>query len=77
MCCWRAADQRRRFAGILRFVRGLAGDERITIDADAAAAEQAAGFRNLALASYMRAFGNLHHPVEQALGSIFTSARSA
>lgn len=58
-------------AGILRFVRGLAGDERITIDAQVAAAEQATGFRNFALANYMRAFGNLHHPVEQALGVYF------
>lgn len=58
-------------AGILRFVRGLAGDERITIDAAVAAAEQATGFRNFALANYMRAFGNLHHPVEQALGVYF------
>ncbi|MFM9936199.1 MAG: glutaminase [Novosphingobium sp.] len=58
-------------AGILRFVRGLADDERITIDAAVAAAEQATGFRNLALANYMRAFGNLHHAVEQALGVYF------
>jgi glutaminase len=58
-------------AGILRFVRGLAGDERITINAEVAAAEQATGFRNFALANYMRAFGNLHHPVEQALGVYF------
>ena len=58
-------------AGVLRFVRGLAGDERITIDASVAAAEQATGFRNFALANYMRAFGNLHHPVEQALGVYF------
>ncbi len=58
-------------AGVLRFVRGLAGDERITIDASVAAAEQATGFRNFALANYMRSFGNLHHPVEQALGVYF------
>jgi glutaminase len=58
-------------AGVLRFVRTLAGDETITIDSRVAAAEQATGFRNMALANYMRAFGNLQHPVEQALGVYF------
>jgi glutaminase len=53
---------------ILRFVRGLAGDETIHIDEQVAVAEQDTGFRNLALANYMRAFGNVHHPVEQVLG---------
>jgi len=46
-------------AGILRFVRTLAGDETISIDAHVAAAELATGYRNMALANYMRAFGNL------------------
>jgi glutaminase len=58
-------------AGILRFVRTLSGDDAVTIDAEVAAAEQATGFRNFALANYMRSFGNLHHPVEQALGVYF------
>ncbi|WP_421838951.1 glutaminase [Novosphingobium sp.] len=58
-------------AGVLRFVRTLAGDETITIDAKVAAAELATGYRNMALANYMRAFANLQHPVEQALGVYF------
>jgi glutaminase len=58
-------------AGVLRFVRTLAADETITIDAKVAAAELATGYRNMALANYMRAFGNLQHPVEQALGVYF------
>ncbi|WP_298195151.1 glutaminase [Novosphingobium sp.] len=58
-------------AGVLRFVRALAGDEAITIDAAVAAAELATGYRNMALANYMRAFANLQHPVEQALGVYF------
>ena len=56
---------------ILRFVRALAGDEGILIDEAVARAEQATGFRNMALANYMRAFGNLHHPAEHVLGVYF------
>lgn len=58
-------------AGVLRFVRGLARDETISIDASVAAAELATGYRNMALANYMRSFANLQHPVEQALGVYF------
>ncbi len=58
-------------AGVLRFVRSLARDETISIDASVAAAELATGYRNMALANYMRSFANLHHPVEQALGVYF------
>jgi glutaminase len=56
---------------LLRFVRGLAGDEGIVIDEAVARAEQETGFRNFALAYYMRAFGNLRHPVEQTLRVYF------
>ncbi len=43
---------------ILRFVRSLADDDSIFIDERIARAEQETGFRNIALANYMRAFGN-------------------
>jgi glutaminase len=56
---------------ILRFVRMLAGDEDIHIDEDVARSETLTGFRNAALANYMRACGNLHHPVEEVLGVYF------
>jgi glutaminase len=56
---------------LLRFIRFLAGDESIAIDADIARGEAETGFRNMALANYMRAFGNLHHPVERVLGCYF------
>ncbi len=56
---------------LLRFFHFLADDESISIDKDVARSEQATGFRNMALANYMKAFGNLHHPVEQALGAYF------
>lgn len=58
---------------MLRFVRMLAGDEGldIAIDETVARAEQETGFRNFALANYMRAFGNIHAPVELVLGVYF------
>jgi glutaminase len=56
---------------ILRFVQFLADDEAIVVDRDVAASEKATGFRNFALANYMRAFGNLYHAPELALGVYF------
>jgi glutaminase len=56
---------------MLRFVRDLTGDVTIAIDEAVASAEQETGFRNRALANYMRAFGNLEAPVEQVLGVYF------
>ncbi|WP_137157398.1 glutaminase [Rhizobium sp. FKL33] len=53
---------------ILSFVRGLANDESIYIDAEVARSEQMTGFRNAALANYMYSFGNIHNPVEKTLG---------
>ena len=58
-------------AEILRFVRSLADDDSIVIDKDIAQSETDTGFRNAALANYMRAFGNLRHPVEETLGVYF------
>jgi glutaminase len=56
---------------MLRFVRELAGDETIAIDEVVAGAEQDTGFRNKALANYMRAFGNLNGDVDLVLGTYF------
>jgi len=56
---------------IVRFVRYLADDETIAIDPDVAKSEQATGFRNFALANFMRSFGKLTHPVEHVLGVYF------
>lgn len=56
---------------VLRFFRFLADDDTITIDRDVAASERGTGFRNVALANYMRSFGNLHHAPELALGVYF------
>jgi glutaminase len=56
---------------ILRFIRFLADDDAIVIDEAVAASEQATGFRNFALANYMKSFGNLTHAPELALGVYF------
>lgn len=54
---------------MLRFMHYLTGDDSIAIDEAVAASETATGFRNLALANYMRAFGNVRHGVELVLGN--------
>lgn len=56
---------------ILRFVRHVADDDTIFIDAAVARSETATGHRNVALANYMRAFGNLDHAPELTLGVYF------
>ena len=56
---------------ILRFVRFLADDASVSIDETVAASEQRTGFRNYALANYMKAFGVLTNPVEMTLGVYF------
>ncbi|ABD06113.1 L-glutaminase [Rhodopseudomonas palustris HaA2] len=56
---------------ILRFMQFLAGDDSIVIDDAVAASEQRTGFRNAALANYMKSFGVLDNPVEYTLGVYF------
>ncbi len=56
---------------ILRFVRFLAEDDDIYVDERVAASESRTGHRNLALAHYMKAFGNLANPVDMTLGVYF------
>jgi glutaminase len=55
----------------LRFLRFLADDPDVHIDKAVAASEQRTGFRNIALANYMKSFGVLDNPVEHALGVYF------
>ncbi|MDF2994784.1 MAG: Glutaminase, core [Xanthobacteraceae bacterium] len=56
---------------ILRFLQFLADDTTIMIDEQVAASERATGFRNAALANYMKAYGVLSNPVEFTLGVYF------
>jgi glutaminase len=56
---------------ILRFMRFLADDPSIAIDERVAASEQRTGYRNAALAYYMKSFGVLENPVDFTLGVYF------
>jgi len=56
---------------ILRFMQFLSDDSTIAIDKAVAASEQRTGFRNAALANYMKSFGVLENPVEFTLGVYF------
>ena len=57
---------REAIGDLLRFVRFLAEDDGVTIDSEVAHSEAGTGFRNFALANYMKAFGNLDNAVEEA-----------
>ncbi|WP_082494525.1 glutaminase [Methylobacterium sp. Leaf108] len=56
---------------ILRFMQFLAQDPTITIDEAVAASELRTGFRNMALAYYMKSFGVVDNPVDFTLGVYF------
>jgi glutaminase len=56
---------------ILRFMRFLADDPSITIDEAVAASEERTGFRNRALANYLKSFDVLDNPVDFTLGVYF------
>jgi glutaminase len=56
---------------ILRFMRFLAQDPSIAIDEAVAASEKRTGFRNIALANYMKSYGVLENPVDFTLGVYF------
>ena len=53
---------------ILRFVRTMAEDDGVYVDEATAQAEAASNFRNLALAQFMRGYGNLEHAAELVVG---------
>ncbi len=67
-----AGHQPREAIGeIVQFVRFLAGDETIVIDHAVARSELETGFRNIALAQFMRSFGVIEHPADQVIGVYF------
>lgn len=64
-----AGHQPRETLGeILQFIRYIAQDDTVYMDEGVARSEQATGFRNAALANYMRGYGNITNPVEMTLG---------
>ena len=67
-----AGHQPRETLGeILHFLRHVSDDAAIAIDNDVAASEQRTGFRNIALANYMKSFGVIENPVHLTLGVYF------
>jgi glutaminase len=56
---------------ILRFVREAAADDSIFIDEYVAQSEKRTGFRNIALANFLKSFGVLENPVDNVVGTYF------
>ena len=61
-------EPREAIAHILEFIRYTAGDDEILIDENVARSEEATGFRNAALANFMRDFGNVTCEPAMTLG---------
>jgi glutaminase len=65
-----AGHQPREVLGeILRFIRLAAGDDDIHINAAVARSEQATAHRNMALAEFMAAMGNMRNPAALTIGT--------
>lgn len=58
-------------AEILSFLRWLADDDTVAIDAEVAASEAETGYRNVSLANFMKAFGTIDGPVADTLDVYF------
>ncbi len=58
-------------AEILRFCRFICEDDTVYIDKSVAQSEKETGFRNIALANFMRSFGVIENPVDCLLGTYF------
>ena len=56
-------------ADLLRFVRAAASDDDIHINAAVAKSEQATAHRNMALAEFMAAMGNMRNPTALTIGT--------
>lgn len=64
-------DPRGTIGELLRFMRFVAEDDAVEIDMAVAGSEARTGFRNIALANYMKAFGNVTSPVDDVLNVYF------
>ena len=56
---------------ILEFVRKIAGNDAIEFDKKVAASEASCGFRNAALANFIKSYGNLDNSVDDVLDLYF------
>jgi len=55
----------------LHFIRHLASDDSIDYDKTVYMSEKKSGFRNIALANFMKSFGNIHNDVDEVLDFYF------
>jgi glutaminase len=58
-------------ARLTGFMRTVADDPAIGVDDEVANSEGETGYRNASLANFLRAYGNLHHPVAHVLSAYF------
>ncbi len=56
---------------LVDFVRERSGNPEVTMDAEVARSEREAGFRNTALANFLRSFGNIDNDVDEVLDFYF------
>ena len=56
---------------VLGFVRQLAKNKKICFNENVAVSEKKFGFRNMALANFLKSFGNIHHTVDDVLDLYF------
>jgi len=56
---------------LLEFVRRIADEPSINYNLEVAKSEKETGYRNAALAYFMKSFGNIHNPVEDVLDLYF------
>lgn len=56
---------------LLDFVRRIADEPSISYNIEVAKSEKATGYRNAALAYFMKSFGNIHNPVDDVLDFYF------
>ena len=54
---------------VMQFIRRLVADESVDIDLKMAKAEQELAHRNVAMANFIKSFGNLRNPVEEVVRS--------
>lgn len=52
---------------LLQFVRSLAGNNQISYDFEVAHSEKETGYRNVALANFIKSYGNIHNEPEDVL----------
>jgi len=62
---------REALSEVLEFLRVASGDDDIHIDSAVAASEQATGYRNIALANYLKSYDNLINEPDLVLGTYF------